>query len=219
MVTLLPIIAIGLLLGLLSAEKTESTRLILIFKTPLSCLFVLIALLVPHPLPSYFLIILIGLVLGLIGDVCLAIPGKRTFTAGLAVFLIGHIFYIVAFIFLSPLSSWPHPSCAPVLLFTGGTFLWLRPHLKEMLIPVALYIVVITLMMIGAIAVFRDPSMTKAGAWAVLLGGVLFGLSDFFVASHRFKKQRHINKLLGLPLYYAGQFLLAFSVGMMERGL
>jgi hypothetical protein len=40
-----------------------------------------------------------------------------------------------------------------------------------------------------------------------------FYLSDLFVARQRFVAPAFANRLYGLPLYYLGQFLLAFSVG------
>jgi len=45
---------------------------------------------------------------------------------------------------------------------------------------------------------------------------VSFYISDLFVARDRFFKTEFSNRLLGLPLYYAGQFLLAFSVGLIK---
>jgi len=40
----------------------------------------------------------------------------------------------------------------------------------------------------------------------------LFYVSDIFVARQRFVARQHINRLVGLPLYYAGQFMIAFSI-------
>ncbi|HDP24776.1 MAG TPA: lysoplasmalogenase, partial [Deltaproteobacteria bacterium] len=42
-----------------------------------------------------------------------------------------------------------------------------------------------------------------------------FYISDIFVARNRFVKQEFINRALGLPLYYLGQFLIAFSLGQL----
>jgi hypothetical protein len=47
----------------------------------------------------------------------------------------------------------------------------------------------------------------------ILAGAVSFYISDLFVARDRFLKDAFFNRLVGLPLYYLGQFLLAFSVG------
>ncbi|MFW6361887.1 MAG: lysoplasmalogenase family protein, partial [Spirochaetota bacterium] len=41
----------------------------------------------------------------------------------------------------------------------------------------------------------------------------LFFTSDIFVARNKFVADGFINRLLGLPLYYGGQFLLALSIG------
>jgi uncharacterized membrane protein YhhN len=85
-----------------------------------------------------------------------------------------------------------------------------------MLVPVVLYIIVITVMLAGAWAAFRNPELKTAGAWILFLGAVCFYLSDLFVARDRFIVHRFINRLVGLPLYYCGQFLLAFSVGLVR---
>ena len=94
---ILPIIACALLVGLLWAEKTGGYALILLFKAPLSSLFVLTATLRPHFFKRYYHVVVAGLILGLVGDICLALPGNIPFRAGLAAFLVGHVLYIFAF--------------------------------------------------------------------------------------------------------------------------
>ena len=54
-----------------------------------------------------------------------------------------------------------------------------------------------------------------SGNVKILAGAIAFYLSDLFVARDRFLKNDFINRLVGLPLYYLGQFLLAFSVGFL----
>jgi uncharacterized membrane protein YhhN len=49
-------------------------------------------------------------------------------------------------------------------------------------------------------------------------GAVAFYFSDVFVARDRFMKKEFLNRLVGLPMYYAGQFLIAFSVGFLRVG-
>jgi hypothetical protein len=48
----------------------------------------------------------------------------------------------------------------------------------------------------------------------VLSGAIVFYLSDIFVARDTFVRSEYSNRLIGLPLYYLGQFLFAFSIGM-----
>jgi len=209
-------VAAALLAGLLAGERRESTSLKLIFKTPLSVLFVVAVLVQPHPLPFYYHLILAGLVCGLIGDVCLALKRRRSFTAGLVAFLLGHILYVVAFVCLTDLRDWLTPVHFLVAAVSGGVFLWLRPRLGPMLVPVTIYIVVISVMLTAAWVAFLNLALNPTGAWALFVGALSFYASDLFVARDRFVKTEFLNRFVGLPLYYAGQFLLAFSVGLVR---
>lgn len=208
------VVACGLLVGLLWAESTRTYEHILLFKVPLSGLFVLAAFLQPHPIGPYYWLVLAGLILGLVGDVCLALPGATAFRAGLVAFLVGHVCYVFAFSRLTRRADWVHPVNLLILAVSGYVFWWLFPNLGKMLVPVILYIVVISLMVWGAWAAFRNPNTRRAGAWFILLGALLFYASDIFVARDRFIVSEFLNRLMGLPFYYAGQFLLAFSVGL-----
>lgn len=207
-------VAAALLIGLIWAEKTEDSKKKLAFKTPLSCMFAATALMQPQPLPSYFYLIFIGLILGLAGDVLLAIPGQTSFRAGLFSFLGGHVLYVIAFVGLASADSWLSFMQIFFLAVSFGIFLEFRPHLGDMMGPVIAYIVVITAMVMSAWAAFEGGVLPTAGSWFILVGAVLFYLSDLFVARDRFMAPGQINRVLGLPLYYGGQFIIAFSVGM-----
>jgi len=56
---------------------------------------------------------------------------------------------------------------------------------------------------------------TRAGAvaWTAAPGAMLFLLSDLTVVRNRFVEHAFVNRAVGLPLYYAGQLMLAFTVG------
>ena len=211
------IIAAGLLLGLLWAEGTGASCLSLGFKTPLSILFVITALLQPRMMPKYFKFVLAGLILGLVGDVCLGLPGLTAFRIGLVAFLAGHILYILAFIILARRTDWINTVNLLIIAISGLVYWWLLPYLGKMLVPVTLYIVVISVMVASAWAAFRNPGVRRTGAWLILVGAVLFYASDIFVAHDRFVTEQFYNRLIGLPLYYTAQFLLAFSVGLVRK--
>ncbi len=210
-------VAAGLLIGLLWAESTANNWLSLGFKTPLSILFVITALLQPKVLPKYFKLVLAGLILGLVGDVCLALPGLTAFRAGLAAFLAGHVLYILAFATLTRRTDWINLVNILIIAISGCVYWWLFPHLGKMLVPVTFYIVVISVMVAGAWAAFLNPRVRELGAWFILVGAVFFYASDIFVAHQRFVIEQFYNRLIGLPLYYIAQFLLAFSVGLVKR--
>ena len=215
---ILLVVAAGLLLGLLWAEGTGANWLSLGFKTPLSMLFVVTALLQPRGhMPRYFKFVLTGLILGLVGDVCLGLPGLTAFRVGLVSFLAGHILYILAFAILARGADWINPVNILIIAISGFVYWWLLPYLREMLVPVTFYIVVISVMVAAAWAAFRNPGVRRTGAWLILVGAVLFYASDIFVAHQRFVKEQFYNRFIGLPLYYTAQFLIAFSVGLVKK--
>jgi uncharacterized membrane protein YhhN len=86
------VFAFILLLGLLYYEKKEDRKPLLIVKSVLSLLFVVAALLQPHPVPDYYHYLFAGLIFCLIGDICLALPQKKAFMMGLALFWSGMFF-------------------------------------------------------------------------------------------------------------------------------
>ena len=214
--TVIVLAAVVLLVGLLFFEKNGELKGKVPAKTALSSLFILAALLQPHPIPAYFFILLIGLIFCLGGDVFLALPQERMFLFGLVSFLLGHVCYVVCFFYVADLNPWTWGGSAISLAVSGLVFFWLRPHLGAMLVPVIAYIIVITAMVIGAFTVLGDTTLHSTGRFMVLFGAVSFYISDLFVARDRFLKLEFANRILGLPLYYAGQFLLAFSVAFIK---
>ena len=213
--TIILIMAAGLLIALLYFEKQNGWKKRLPVKTVLSCLFILTAVVQPHPLPGYYGWMLLGLVFCLGGDVFLALPQKQMFLLGLVSFLVGHIFYVFAFVNVAGPNGF---AVIGTLLTIGVSLLvytWLKPHLGSMHTPVIFYIVVISCMLGSAWAVFGEAGLAGKGRVLVLTGALSFYVSDLFVARNRFLKDAFVNRLVGLPLYYAGQFMLALSVGVL----
>ena len=205
-----------LLFGVLYYEKKKDRIPLLIMKSILSLLFVMTALLQAHPVPTYYHYLLVGLIFCLMGDVYLALPQKKAFMAGLVAFLVGHVFYIFSFLSLTSIFHWISTGVFIILGVSAFVFFWLRPHLGSMLFPVLLYILVITVMASGAWTVFWKSSFPISGRTLILLGSLCFYFSDLFVARNKFIKEEYRNRLLGLPLYYAGQFMLVFSIGLLK---
>jgi uncharacterized membrane protein YhhN len=208
--------AIILLGGLLYIEKNGNQKGKLPTKTILSCLFIVTAIIQPHPIRGYFYLLLPGLIFCLGGDIFLALPQDRAFLMGLVSFLLGHVLYVICFFYVAEISHWTWIGCLAGILVSIPVFIWLRPHLGSMLKPVIAYIIVITIMVVGAWTVLGDSNLNFTGRLLVLIGALSFYLSDLFVARDRFLKSEFTNRLIGLPMYYLGQFLLAFSVGFVS---
>lgn len=206
------IAAMLLLAALLYFEHAGNPGRVLPVKTLLSCLFILTALIQPHPQPRYYYFILIGLIFCLGGDVFLALQQERAFLLGLISFLLGHVFYVIAFFQVGTLTSWVWVGAVSCIILGAVIYRWLLPHLGDMKVPVLLYIIVISAMVVGACSVVGAHQISLSGRLLVLGGALSFYFSDIFVARDRFLKNQFLNRLIGLPLYYLGQFLLAFSI-------
>lgn len=158
---------------------------------------------------NYGQILLVGLALSLFGDVLLAMKGnKKWFLLGIGAFLLAHVFYTIAFA-QTGFDTARLPLAAPVVLvFLSVTTLWLRKHLQGIfIIAVPAYLLAIGLMLVFA---WGNQSMTAF--WWIVVGATLFALSDLFVARNRFVQAAIINRIIGLPIYYVAQLILAYSV-------
>jgi uncharacterized membrane protein YhhN len=138
------------------------------------------------------------------------------FLFGLVSFLLGHVFYAAAFFHVAGFNQWTGIGLAICALAGTGVFLWLRPHLGSMKIPVICYILVISAMVVGAWSMAGAGELKPAGRLSAFAGALGFYVSDIFVARQRFLKTDFVNRLIGLPLYYGGQFMLAFSTGWLS---
>jgi uncharacterized membrane protein YhhN len=159
--------------------------------------------------------ILIGLVLGAIGDAALLGKGTRMFLLGLVAFLLGHIAYVLAIAAIEPPDRWlGHAGiwAALPIAVSAAVITPMAGRLGSLRIPVFAYVAVISAMVIAAIAAARGHALPEPNRCRLLIGACLFYASDISVARDRFVAHRFANKLWGLPAYYAGQLLIAWSL-------
>ncbi len=173
-----------------------------------STAFVLVALGLHATNSRYGQFILIALVFSLIGDVCLLSHRTRFFLLGIASFLFAHIAFALAF-GTRTLDIRYLPVGLVIMSCVGSfTLRWLWNYLtKDYKIAVAAYIISIVLMCSFAFAL-----SAATATWVLLVGALAFAASDISVARNRFVARGWINKVWGLPLYYAAQLLFALSV-------
>jgi uncharacterized membrane protein YhhN len=197
--------AAGVVLTLVG-EGTARRGLVYVFKPLASVAFVALGWNLYTPPNPYGAWIVIGLALSLLGDVCLMLPsGLRP---GLVAFLAAHVAYVAAFHTLAPARTWPFVLAVPIVAVSVIVARWLWPRLGAMRVPVTAYVIVITTMLWGAASTFAAGT---AGL-VTLAGALLFYVSDLAVARDRFVSKGFINRAWGLPVYYAGQALLALSL-------
>jgi len=212
LVNFLLLIAFFLLAGLLLAKKRSSVSGIWITKPALSLVFVVIALLNIQDWALFHFLMVIGFVFCLLGDVFLIPEGRTFFLAGLTAFLLGHLLYIAAFFQLLSIEIGILMPLMVILLIDVAVLIWLRPFLGTMLLPVTAYMVIISCMVVAAWGVSMNSAIPDVGGLLVAAGATGFYLSDLFVVREQFVSKSFANPLIGLPLYYFSQFLLAFSL-------
>lgn len=156
----------------------------------------------------YDWLILLGLVFSVAGDIFLALPRDR-FLQGLAAFFIAHLLYIGAFTVAAPLTfGWRDVvEVAGLGLIAYQVFVRLRPGVlarrRSLLLPVALYTAVISLMVWRALALGLPLGVAGAG---------LFYLSDAILAFNRFGKPFPGADHAVMTTYYAAQYCLALTL-------
>lgn len=208
----MPILFTGLtvaaLLVLLVGERRGRGPLIYVIKPLASTGFLATAWSLGALESDFGVTIFVGLMLSMVGDVCLLSRARGPFLAGLVAFLLAHVAYAFAFVMrdIDPLAT--AAAAAGLTVVSVLVARWLLPHVEgAMKAPVRAYVLVITVMVAlaaGTVALNGEP--------LILVAAVLFYGSDLFVARERFVTQGFVNRALGLPLYYAGQLVFAWTV-------
>ncbi|HTF35933.1 MAG TPA: lysoplasmalogenase [Myxococcota bacterium] len=162
---------------------------------------------------SYGRSVLFALLLCWLGDVLLIPQMRAAFLAGLLSFLLGHLAFGFAFA-QRGLARGPAALALVAALAAGLVFLrYCEPHVPAALrTPVRVYVAAISLMLACAAG-----TAAEAGGSAILLGALMFWLSDLAVARDRFIAPGAWNRLWGLPLYYGAQLVFASTVALANR--
>lgn len=208
-------IVCALMVGaLVTCEALGSARGRAFTKPAASAMFVGVAIALGAWRTPYGVWIAIGLVLGAGGDVALLSSAKRWFLVGLSLFLAGHIAYVVAFATMATPKTWLTPMAVVPMVALSAALWWLWRYLGSYRPAVIAYIVTITVMLIAALAVMISGELSRGRGALILTGAVLFAVSDLAVARDKFIASGFENRAWGLPTYYAGQLLIAWSTGL-----
>ncbi len=144
--------------------------------------------------------ILLALVFSWIGDVFLLFDDKREtfFLLGLSSFLLAHVFYIFFFHQVRQMEKIKSRGwiLVPVVLYYLALTTLLSPYLGDKKIPVYVYGIVISSMLLLAVHMLYSKNRI-AGRW-IFTGALLFIISDSLLAINKFYH----------PLAYAGQLVM-----------
>lgn len=141
-----------------------------------------------------------GLIFSFLGDVFLLF--EWGFLPGLGSFLLAHIFYILCFSKISVKKQLPFLAFS-LLIYVGSLLYFLFPYLNEMKIPVIFYAFVISAMLYFAVKTKRK---------FLILGALLFVVSDSLLAFNLFLKETKTLSLLVMMTYVFAQYLLVCGI-------
>ncbi len=174
--------------------------------------FLMVAVACGAPSSEYGRRILIGLAFGAAGDVALLGHGARALGAGMGLFACGHLSYLTACAVLVAPGDWPSAFAAAPILLALAALRWLWPHLGAFRAPVVCYMALFCTTVTAAWSPLLHGAAPFRSSLLLAAGVTSFFFSDLAVARQRFISQSPWNKTWGLPLYFGGQLLIAWSV-------
>ncbi len=190
------------------AVFTQNKSLEIIFK-PLLMTTLAIVYLVSVKKPNFWL--MSALFFSFWGDVFL-LDKVNYFVFGLASFLIAHIMYIK--MTSKYVQGWTYlkllKSAIPFVVLFVGLLSLIYNNLGEMLLPVIVYGVAISIF--GAFALLNySEEKSTANTW-LLLGAILFIASDSLIALNNFYTPKRLFDIAIIVLYIVSQYLIVKAV-------
>ena len=155
-------------------------------------------------------LMLIAFLFSMLGDTFLMFKGERNFMFGLGSFLITHLFYI--FVFSHNILKINLFARLLFLVFSAIMLFLLQHNISNsLLIPIIIYMITITFMAISASERNTNPQSFRF----VLIGAILFVLSDSLIAIDKFVMPIPFQTFLIMGAYVLAQYLIC--VGFLKR--
>jgi alkenylglycerophosphocholine hydrolase len=182
---------------------------------PVLCMALVLAL--ESAKGHYQWLVIGGLLFSAAGDILLE-ASAATFLLGLIVFLLGHIFYIVAFMQDSREPFWGRAAVAYGYGLSIYAVLFFVGDLGAMAIPVLVYVLVICTMLWRAWARVGLPQVQAESARTGFWGAAMFVFSDTVLALGRFGVLAHpLLRYVVIISYWLGQLDITRSA-IVQKG-
>ena len=162
-------------------------------------------------------ILLTALTLSWIGDIILlfADKGELYFIGGLIAFLFSHIFYIVLFnkqlkIYLKKSKIIYWIGITIIIIYLIGMMVLLMPYLGNLLLPVFVYAMTISIMLLFALKGFMN--WHKPANSYILIGAIIFVASDSILAFDKFYAPIQYSSFFIMITYLTAQYLIVMGI-------
>ena len=154
------------------------------------------------------ILMFVALMIASFGDMFLALgDDEHYFGAGLGCFLVTHIMYTVSFVVGSNehINSYITLMIFPLIFMATLAYGYLLSSIEHILVPVTFYIIALTMMVACAL-------LYQSGSPLVIVGALLFFVSDLVLAINTFKKLIPGANCFTWGTYYVGQVLIVIGL-------
>lgn len=212
--------AVLLAVAFIIFQTLNKAHLSLILKTVASFGFITLGVLAVNTSTEFTmgLLMLLGGVCGLIGDVFLAIREwkneneSKVILSGICAFSVGQALYYAVMVVLYGFSIWPLVAGVVItgLVFLSGHFM--KMNYKGLVVPAYIYAFILATTMSQGFYAMLTTNFSIAGI-LLFAGFVMFLLSDLVLSFIYFLPQKN-NKLYipNYAAYYAAQILIMFAI-------
>lgn len=175
---------------------------VMVFKLIPMVLIIILAFTSKNKVPRYQLFVCIGLIICAIGDYTI-----QWFIIGLSSFLIGHIFYIVAFLGTKEQQV---PSAAKGILLVVGVVM--TGIISGTLMGRGELVLAIAVLAYITVILTMGWTSFRTGSRFAIIGALLFLTSDTILAINKFIVDVPYSHQLIMSTYYGAQILIALSI-------
>lgn len=157
-------------------------------------------------------IYILALIFSFFGDVFLMFDGELFFMVGLVSFLIAHLIFIKIVVNRLQKSTFSSVvfSVAPFLILLLFLIFFLKPYLKELLFPVIIY--GITISIFGMVSMLDYLNTKSKKSLFMFIGAIIFICSDGLLAINKFYSANAILALLVMITYIIAQYFIYKSM-------
>lgn len=158
---------------------------------------------------NFRLSMLVGLIFAMLGDILLGI----NFIVGASFFAIGHIFYLLAYSFITPF-CFRDFAMSSILSAVSISFVIFCPVFDFKVgavkfVCIAYALVISTMLSKAAMNFFHAKSKLST---IIFVGSILFFFSDLMLSLNKFAGMGNLTSILCIATYYPAQCFLAESI-------
>ena len=169
---------------------------------------------------TFSVLMLLGCLFAMAGDIAIYPSGELFFISGAALFAVAHIFYVAAYFVLVKF-HWLDLVVSALIFTAAVLIITLAPIFDFGGLLMEIVCIVYALILSTMVGKSLVNTRTKSALSIVIaVGSVLFFISDFMLLINSFSAMHDLPRILCLSTYYPAQFILAFSLILhAEKGM